>query len=283
MSVKRINSCLTLNGRDFPIWPHLLIISEARGICSMLWRTEIPISYGKLQRKEWRYITHRKNDYSHTSNPSNNCEARDKELKCKLCANGANLKLIFSSHGLGYQSLGHLSRHIPPRNVDNSEGMSSLVKSVWFIREFRHAGPPDRPRTWHPSGRVMLSLFFTILSFTWDLSTKSAYDKCTHTSCSVAGDKQHAETSLENKTSFLWDTPEFHNLLNAESEKTAFQNYPQNVHPKTIWSKSANVVIKCMRHNIYLPHDRCGHEIGESRLKFHHLSVKIPFHLKRSL
>lgn len=267
-------------GEIFPIWPHLLMVSEARGIWSMLWRTEIPISYGKLQRKEWRYITHRKNDYSRTSNPSNNWEARDYELKCKLCRNEASLKLIFCSRGLGYQGLGHLSRHIPSRN---EQGMSSLVKSVQFIKGFRHARPPGRPRTWHPSGRVMLSLFFTMLSFTWDLSAKSAHDKRTHTSCSVAGDKQHTETSLENKTSFLWDTPEFHNLLSAESEKTAFQNYPQNVHPKMIWSKSVNVIIKCMRHNIYLPHDRRGHEIGESRLKFHHLSVKTPFHLKHSL
>lgn len=116
--------------------------------------------------------------------------------------------------------------------MDNAEGMSSLVKSVGFIRGFRRAGPPGRPRTQHPAGRVMLSLFFTMLSFTCDLSAKSAHDKCTRNSCSVAGDKQHTETSLENKTSFLWDTPEFHNLLSAESEKTAFQNYPQNIHRK---------------------------------------------------
>lgn len=197
----------------------------------MLRRSKIPISDGSLQRKEWRHIKHRKNDDSGTSSPSNNWEARDKKLRRKPCTNGANLKLRFSSGGSGYQVLGHLSRHAR-RNVDNSEGMSSPVKSVGFIRGFRRAGPPGRPRTRHPAGRVMLSLFFTMLSFTCDLSAKSAHDKCTRTSGSVAGDKQHAETSLENKTSFLWDTPEFHNLLSAESEKPAFQNYPQNVHHK---------------------------------------------------
>jgi len=119
------------------------------------------------------------------------------------------------------------------RNVGNSEGMSSPVKSVGFIRGFRHAGPPGRPRTRHPAGRVMLSLFFTMLSFTCDLSAKSAHDKCTRTSCSVAGDKEHTETSLENKTSFLWDTPEFHNFLSAESEEPVFQNHAQHVHHKT--------------------------------------------------
>lgn len=65
---------------------------------------------------------------------------------------------------------------------------------------------------------VMLSLFFPILSFAGDLSAKSVDDKCTRTSCSVAGDKQNTETSPGNRTSMLRDTPEFHNLLCAESE-----------------------------------------------------------------
>lgn len=172
-----------------------------------------------------------KKDYLGKSSPGNNWEARGKELTRKPRTSGADLKLGFSSGGLGYQLLRHLSRHAQ-RDVGNSEGMSSPVKSVGFIRGFRRAGPPVRSGTQHPAGRVMLSLFFTMLSFTCHLSAESAHDKCARTSCFVASDKQHAETSRENKTSFLWDTPEFHNLLSAESEKPAFQNYPQNAHPK---------------------------------------------------
>lgn len=170
------------------------------------------------------------------------------DTQTKHTWSGANLKLRW----LGVPGPGHSSRRAC-RNVDNSAGTSSPVKSVGIIRGFGRAGPPGRSRTPHPAGRVMLSLFFTILSFTCDLSAKSADDKCTRTSCSVAGDKQHTETSRGNKTSLLWDTPEFHNLLHTESElkNQSFKMIPRTHVAKMIWPKSADVKVKCIRHKIH--------------------------------
>lgn len=116
---------------------------------------------------------------------------------------------------------------------------------------------------------VMLSLFFPILSFAGSLSAKSVDDKCTRTSCSVAGDKQSTETSLGNRASLLWDTPEFHNLLCAESEPKMqrFKMISRRHVLKMIWSISADVTVKCIGHETHHSALLMIKHLGESRAR----------------